>query len=149
MDTSNPIASVTGTQNGERSQPEPKVNNFDHHRPQVHRMINSLALAALGDGFINALMSEMGNQMQNGYRLAFPMFSGRDAGLLRCIALLTTASEPRLRAVRDLQIVPGATHVFLLSAYDSEAEWLWHASRIATIFPEQPDAPMICIGEIG
>ncbi len=113
---------------------------------RLHRLLNKLAEADVGDGFINSLASAMTEQMEDGYRLTFPVVKTHGR-ILQCVALLAPASDRRLKAIRQLQVTPGATHVLVFLAFESEPQWLEQANQMTRLFPEQPGKPELVIAE--
>jgi hypothetical protein len=109
-------------------------------------MLNKLAETEVGDGLINSMVSALMKQMEGGYRLAFPVVKGHRR-ILRCVALLAPASDRRLKAIRQLQVTPGATHVVVFLAFESEPQWLEQANQMTRLFPEQPGKPELVIAE--
>jgi hypothetical protein len=114
---------------------------------KLHRMLNKLAETKVGDSFIGAITSAMLEQMEDGYRLAFPIFVDPHKLILQCVALLARANDPRLKAIRQLQISQKANHVLVFQAFASSNEWLKQATQMAKLFPEQPDKPELVITE--
>jgi hypothetical protein len=114
---------------------------------KLHRLVNRLAEAKGGERFINALTSALLGQIEDGYRLTFPVLMGDD-GPMRCVALLALTSDFRLKAIRQLQVPSEATHVLVFLAFASESEWLKQADAFARLFPEQPDKPELTL-EVG
>ena len=113
---------------------------------KLHRMLNALAQAEVGDDVMETMVSALMKQMEDGYRLAFPILAGSGRVLL-CVALLARANDPRLKAVRQLRVSGEATHVLIFLAFASEREWVKQATQMSRLFPEQPDKPEWMIAE--
>ncbi len=111
---------------------------------KIHRMWNKLAETKVGNDFSGATISALLKQMEDGYRVAFPIFMDQGQ-VIHCVALLALANDPRLRAIRQLEVAVDATHVFVFLAFPSEKEWLKQAIQIAKLFPEQPGKPELII----
>jgi len=105
---------------------------------RLHRLLNKAAESKIESDLLEAMIFALLDQMEDGYRLAFPEVTGGEQ-VLRCVALLALASDPRLRAIRQLRVPRGATHVLIFLAFTSESEWLKQADQMAMLFPEQPN----------
>ncbi len=138
------MAALAEDVEGENMAPE-KSHTLGDAQARLQRMLNRLAETEMADDAINALASALLEQMEDGYRLTFPivMCHGRT---LQCVALLARATDRRLRAIRELRVAPQATHVFVFHAFASEHEWLEQATQMTRLFPEQPDKPERVVG---
>jgi hypothetical protein len=111
---------------------------------KLHRLVNRLAQCEVGDTLINAVASSLLGQIDDGYRLGFPMITGHGR-LLQCVTVLAVATDPRLKCIRQLQVPADATHVLVFLAFTSEREWEAQAKQMAVLFPEQADKPVSVI----
>lgn len=115
------------------------TKSSDAHRPRLHLVMNALWREHVPQEDTDAVLSMAVGEMRDGYWLRFPIMV-RDGTARQGIALVAK-HDHRTRAIRDVVIAPGSTHLAMLLLFSTPEMWAANAAKITRLWPEQPDLP--------
>lgn len=105
--------------------------------PMKIYFVRNRAAERLGDDAYPEVLNMFTRQLENGYRVAFPVVR-KFGKVTQTVALLARSDDSRLKCVKELSPSSDSTHVFCLWAFGNHGEWLRFATQIIAVFPDQP-----------
>ncbi len=113
-------------------------------KAHLHLVKNRLWQENVSEELTSQMLEKSVSELRDGYRLAFPIMVCSGACFMG-IALVAR-HDHRTRAIRDVVIAPGSTHLALLLLFATRGQWESDAAKITRLWPEQPDLPGGTVG---
>jgi hypothetical protein len=111
----------------------------DANRPRLQLVMNRLWMKQIPQEQTNALVSIAVREIRDGYWLRFPIVVW-DGAPRQSIALVAK-HDHRTRAIREVVIAPGTTHLAMLLLFNTTEQWSDNAAKITRLWPEQSGFP--------